>query len=369
MLTPYASRKSPQRAYTAQVGIFVIVLFAALYVTRDIALPIVLAVLFTITLAPVVRRLERYGVPAPATAAGIVLGLTLISATAVYFLSGPVMGWVKAAPLIGQELQLKLLPLRGSFAAVLEATETAGEIAEPTEADVQKVEVQDAGMVTWAASGMAQVLGMAGLTFALLLFLLASGQTVHEKIVHNLPTLTDKKRALRLVYNVEHDVSRYLLTIAAINSGLGVVIGVSMWIMEMPNPALWGVAAALLNFMPYIGAAIGIGTVAIVALVSFDTLLQAAVPPLVYLAATAIEGTIVTPVILGRRLAINSVAILLALALWSWLWGIPGALIAVPLLVAAKAFCDQFEGLSTWSDVLSPGGSAPLSEDETRKAA
>jgi predicted PurR-regulated permease PerM len=123
------------------------------------------------------------------------------------------------------------------------------------------------------------------------------------------------------------------------------------------------VAAALLNFIPFLGAVVGMATVALVAIVSFDTLSQAALPPLFYLAATSIEGGVVTPMVVGRRLALNTVAILLALALWAWLWGVVGALIAVPLLVAIKAFCDHFEELSDWGEFLSPGR-APAAEEE-----
>jgi predicted PurR-regulated permease PerM len=129
------------------------------------------------------------------------------------------------------------------------------------------------------------------------------------------------------------------------------------------QPLLWGVAAALLNFIPFLGAVVGMSMVALVAVVSFDTLSQAALPPLLYLAATALEGGIITPLIIGRRLAINTVAILLALALWAWLWGVVGALIAVPLLVAIKAFCDHFEELSDWGEFLSPGGSHAADEE------
>jgi predicted PurR-regulated permease PerM len=210
---------------------------------------------------------------------------------------------------------------------------------------------------------------MAGLTLILLLFLLASGQAVHEKIVRVLPTFKDKKRALRLIHDVEREVSQYLLTVTAINIGLGAVVAVAMWLTGMPSPILWGVAAALLNFIPYLGAILGIGLVALVALVSFGSLAEASLPPLLYFAATALEGGIFTPLIIGRRLAINAVAILLALSLWAWLWGVVGALIAVPLLVALKAFCDHFEELSQWGEFLSPSNRHQVAEEEEPAAA
>jgi len=356
-------RPYPRIILVPLIGIFVILLFAALHLAREIALPIVLAFLFAITFSPIVRRLQRRGVPPVVTAVTLVFGLALASFTGLYMLSGPVMQWVEAAPAIGQQVQYKLLPLRRPIAAVKELSEAAEEVDGESDPTVQKVEVTESVTLSWAASGAARFLGMAGLTFTLLLFLLASGQAVHEKIVRVVPTFSDKKRALRLIYDVEHEVSRYLLTVSAINAALGAVIATGMWLAGMPNPILWGVAAALLNFVPFLGAVVGMATVALVAVVSFDTLSQAALPPLFYLAATSIEGGIVTPMIVGRRLALNTVAILLALALWAWLWGVVGALIAVPLLVAIKAFCDHFEELSDWGEFLSPGRS-PAAEEE-----
>jgi predicted PurR-regulated permease PerM len=361
---PDARRSIPRVALVPLVGIFVILLFSALYFARDIALPIVLAFLFAITFSPIVRRLQRRGIPPAMTAVTLVLGLSLASLTGLYMLSGPVMQWVEAAPTIAQQVQYKLLPLRRPIAAVKELSEAAEEVdgggSDPT---VQRVEVREGVTLSVAAGGVSRFLGMAGLTFTLLLFLLASGQTLHEKIVRVVPTFHDKKRALRLIYDVERDVSQYLLTVTCINLGLGAVIATGMWMSGMPSPLLWGVAAALLNFIPFVGAVVGMATVALVAVVSFDTLSQAALPPLFYLAATAIEGGIVTPMIIGRRLALNIVAILLALALWAWLWGVVGALIAVPLLVAVKAFCDHFEELSDWGEFLSPGGTQIADEE------
>jgi predicted PurR-regulated permease PerM len=347
------------------IGIFVIMLFTALHLAREIALPVVLAFLFAITFSPIVRRLQRRRIPPALTALTLVGGLAIASLSGLYMLSGPVMQWIEAAPTVAQQVQYKLLPLRRPIAAVRELSEAAEEVDGQSDPTVQKVNVEESVTLSVAAGGALRFLGMAGLTFTLLLFLLASGTAVHEKIVRVLPTFKDKKRALRLIYDVEHEVSRYLLTVACINAVLGAVVAIAMWFVGMPSPLLWGVAAALLNFIPYLGAIVGIALVSLVAIVSFDTLSQAAVPPLLYLTATAIEGGFVTPMIIGRRLAINTVAILLALALWAWLWGVVGALIAVPLLVALKAFCDHFEELSDWGEFLAPGGRPTVADDES----
>ena len=364
VVEPEAGRPVPRAILVPLIGIFVILLFTALHFTRQVALPIVLALLLAITFSPVVRNLQRRGVPPVATAMVVVFGLALASLSGLYMLSGPVMQWIEAAPAIAQQVQYKLLPLRRPIAAVKEMSEAAEEVEGASDPTVQKVEVTEDVTLSVAAGGALRFLGMAGLTLTLLLFLLASGQAVHEKIVRVLPTFKDKKRALRLIYDVEREVSHYLLTVTVINIALGAVVAAAMWLTGMPSPILWGVAAALLNFIPYLGAIVGMVLVALVAVVSFGTLAQAALPPLLYFAATAIEGGILTPLIIGRRLAINAVAILLALSLWAWLWGVVGALIAVPLLVALKAFCDHFEELSQWGEFLSPSNRRHVTEEE-----
>jgi predicted PurR-regulated permease PerM len=205
-----------------------------------------------------------------------------------------------------------------------------------------------------------------GVTLILLLFLLASGDMFYEKLVKSLPTLTDKKRGVRIARTVQREVSRYLLTISLINTGLGAVIAAGMLAIGMPNPVLWGVLAALLNFIPYLGSLLGIVLVGLVALVSFDAIWPALLAPLIYLACTAVEAQLVTPLVIGRRLEMNPVVIFLAIAFWGWLWGIVGALIAVPLLVILKVFADHVESLSAAGEFLSARDVPQVPDDEER---
>src|SRR5690606_7446562 len=231
---------------------------------------------------------------------------------------------------------------------------------------VQKVVVQQPGLLARAAGGAMSVGSTAAITIVLLFFLLASGRLFYEKLVRILPTMTEKKRAIRVVYAVEEEVSGYLLTISAINAGLGVVIASVMWAIGMPNPILWGVMAAALNFVPYIGALVGAAVVAIVALVSFDTPGAALLPPFLYFLCTTIEGQFITPALLGRRLEMNTVAVFLAVAVWGWLWGVLGALMAVPILVSVRVLCDHFESLSSLGEFL--GGRVPEESEPEERA-
>jgi predicted PurR-regulated permease PerM len=159
---------------------------------------------------------------------------------------------------------------------------------------------------------------------------------------------------LRIARDIEREVSHYLLTITAINICLGIVIGTGMYFVGMPNPVLWGITATVLNFIPVLGAAVGIVVVGVVALVSMPTLGQALLAPGIYLACNAFEGQFFTPAMVGNRLQINSVAVILAIAFWGWLWGFIGVLVAVPLLIVIKVLSNHVEGLGGLSEFLGP---------------
>jgi predicted PurR-regulated permease PerM len=277
-----------------------------------------------------------------------------------FLLSRPVTEWVNSAPDISRKIQQKLAIFKLPVDAVIEASAQVENIAEgATASTVQKVAIQQPGMLSIAAASIVGGLTTAAITFVLLLFLLASGTMFYEKMIGILPAFGDKKRALTIAYDVERDVSHYLLTITLINIGFGATVAVAMALTRMPNPVLWGVAAALLNFVPYIGAIAGIVMVGTVSLISFESVGYAMLPPLLYAAFAIAEGQFVTPILLGRRLELNSVAIFICVALWSWLWGIVGAIIAVPLLVAVKVFCDHFDGLKSFGEFLS-GKPSPI---------
>ena len=348
----------------ALLGIFLILLVGLVFFARDFLLPVVLALLLALTLSPIVRFMQKRGVAAPISALFIVLIVLGIFCAGIFFLSGPVTEWVSQAPEISRKIQYKLAVLRSPVNAVVQASEQVGNIADSASAtDVQKVVIQQPGMLSIAAASAFGGITTAGVTFVLLLFLLSSGTMFYQKIISILPTLTDKKRALTIAYDVEREVSQYLSTITLINCGFGAAVAVAMTLTGMPNPVLWGVAAALLNFVPYIGALGGIVMVGMVALISFDSVGYAVIPPVLYAVCAFVEGQLVTPILLGRRLELNSVAIFICVALWSWLWGIVGAIIAVPLLVAVKVFCDHFEGLGSFGEFLS-GHPAPIPIEE-----
>ena len=331
-----------RRSNRLLTGILLILTGAAFYAAAAFFMPVVLALLLGLTLSPPVRFLHRKGLGEGVAAALVVLALSVAVAAAFAALGTPFYDLVNDAPRMAGEVREKFEQLREPMQTV---TDVADQVDEATGAGAQQVAVQQPGILSQVAGSAVSIVATTVITIILTLFLLASGDHFSEQIVKSFDTLTDKKRALRTVRDVEGEISRYLFTITLINAGLGIAVGTAMWLLGMPTPLLWGVLAALLNFLPYIGSLGGIAIVAIVSLATFPTVGAALLPPLAYFACTAIEGQFVTPTIVGRRLRINTVAVFVAVAFWSFLWSIPGALMAVPILVLLKVLCDNVSGL------------------------
>ncbi len=342
----------------------IVLALGAIYVAKALLMPMALAFMLTLALSPVVRALSRLGLPEAVSAMLVVIVLAGVLAAGVLNLSGPIQGWIADAPGLGRQVEAKLRQLRAPVDAARDATRKIEGMVESDDPDVQKVTIEQSGILTDAASGALSFAATVGVTFVLLFFLLASGRMFYDKLVRALPSLTEKKRAIRIAHAVEKQVSGYLFTIALINVSLGLVIAALMYAMGMPNPVLWGAMAALLNFIPYVGALIGLAVVSAVALITFDTLGQAVLTGGVFAICTVLEGQLITPTLVGRRLELNTVAVFIAVALWGWLWGIPGALIAVPLLVSLRVLCEHIEALSTLGEFISAAPPAVLDDDE-----
>lgn len=354
----------------ALTGLFILAFVYALYFAREFFMPVVLAFLLALTLTPIVRFLGRRGIPAALSATLLVI----VSAGAIgitgYMVSGPVADLVSEAPSIGQRVTERLAELRRPLDHLLRISSQVDHITDAVEEPgVQKVVVAQPGIISRAAGNLISAGTSIAITFVLSLFLLASGTMFYEKIVQSFTRLSDKKRALRVVYDVEREISHYLLTISLINAGLGVAIALGLWAIGLPNPFVWGIAAGALNFLPYVGATLTILAVTAISLVSFDSFTYALIAPAYMLLCNFIEAHAVTPFVVGRRLELNAVAIFIAVAFWSWLWGVVGALIAVPLLVAVKVFCDHFESLRHVGNFLSAQQTAEEADEPAANTA
>ncbi|ESY68725.1 AI-2E family transporter [Mesorhizobium sp. M1050] len=360
-----AARADMHLTRSLLVGIFLFMAIYALYFARAFFMPVILAFLLTLTLTPIVRLLRKRGIPDVVSATVLVLLSLFVFASAGYLLSGPVIELINNTSSIGQRLTERLAQLRRPLEKIMQISHQIEQLTETSqEPGVQKVAVAQSGILSAAASNILSAGTSLTIIFVLSLFLLASGTMFYEKIIQSFARLSEKKRALRVVYDVEREISHYLLTVTIINAGLGAVIGLGLWALGVPNPQVWGITAAMLNFLPYVGALLTIMLVTIMSLISFDTVSYALLAPAFVLLCDIIEGQFVTPTVVGRRLEINAVAILIAIAFWSWLWGFVGALMAVPLLVVIKVFCDHFDGLSHVGNFLAAQHTAVIEDED-----
>jgi len=343
---PAAVWSSPALSVLALLAI----LYSA-YLARSLLIPMALALMLSLVLTPAVRTMHRKGVPKAVSAAGLVALLFAAIAYALLALSGPAVSWLERAPVLMQRLELELIPLKETVREVAEAAKKVEEMA-AVEGAAPTVEVAGSslrGLIYAHTRGL--VVGAVSILF-LLYFFLAWGGVLMRRLESWL-RLEGRETPLREIgRQVQAELSRYLATITAINVVLGVVVTVTLYLLGMPNPALWGVMAGLLNFAPYIGPFVTLVIIAIVSMLTFDAPVQSLLPPAAFLLLTALEGQLITPSIVGRNLALNPLVVFVSIVFWMWLWGIPGALMAVPILAILKISGDRIEHLQPMARVL-----------------
>ncbi|TQM94041.1 AI-2E family transporter [Roseinatronobacter monicus] len=364
-----AARHPPVPA-GAVVGIFIILLLAAVQHAREFLLPVVVALLLFFVFVPVQRRLQRIGLPGAAIAAVLVLGLLVGIAAIFFLLSGPVMEVANNLPDIVQDITARIEAARDVFLAIVQGFR-AGEETDipqlrpaPAEAIAENGESQESDLLMSTVSGALVYLAetpamVAQVIFALVLlfFLLSSSDLIYLKIIQSFDGFGEKRAAYNALREVEQNLGGYLGTVSFINAGLGVSIGLAMWALGMPVPLLFAVLAFLLNFIPYLGAVMGVVLASLVALLWYDTLLSVLMVAGVYMMLTTFEGQLITPSLLARRLRMNTVLVFLSVAFWAWMWSFLGMLIAVPLLVALRVISEQIPGWRKFANLLS--GEAP----------
>jgi predicted PurR-regulated permease PerM len=321
-------------------GIFFILAFAVLTYGKAFFVPILMAMLLALVFSPIRRALERKGIPA-AIGAGLISTSFLIVVVGVMFIiSNSLQNWLmEYKELIPRAIE-KIEILTGKVKPVLEATEELEKFTKP-ETSVQEVVIKEASAASSVASLTPMIVGQSVLSFATMIFLLASGEMFYEKLVKVIPRFGDKERAVSVFRNIESQLSQYLLTITVINLATGICVGFAMWALGMPDPVLFGVLAFLLNYIPYLGGAFGVALSFLIGLLTFDSLGAAFLPAFIYWALTSIEGQFITPVLVGRRLKLNAVVVFVSVAFWAWLWSIMGMFLATPLLIVIKVFSDN----------------------------
>lgn len=319
-------------AQFAVVGIFLILLVAALGLARPVLLPVAAAFVVTMMLGPLSLRADRHKVPKLVTAivlwllvAGVFYGLIML-------LSAPVGDWIAKAPEIGRNIQDKLRVLDRPLAALRELRNALL----PSEAG-KGIQFDIMAIVQPAMSIVTPAIGQLVIFFGALFFMLLGRTRIRSETVAMFRSRAGRLKVLKILNAIEHNLTGYLSVVAVINLTMGLIGGGIAWAVGLPDPVAWGVLAFVLNFIPYLGSLLVEAGMFTVGLVSFPMLTQAMIAPLLYLACATFEGEIVTPSAVGRKFTLNPLMVFLALVFWTWLWGPVGAFLAVPLLIMGLA--------------------------------
>jgi len=341
---------------TVLAGVAVIFL---LYFGHAFFVPIAIALLFNILFRPLVRWLERRQVGAPIGATIVVLLALAGLGAAGRALSAPVKVWVAKAPQSMSAARERLATLKkpvqqlDSAAAQLQGAGQPGPHgkgqaatpATPTPASASPLLGRVLGTTTSFVATVVEVV-------LLLWLLLASGDLFYEKTMRVLPAAGDRRAAAKVANDTEAAVAGYLVATALINLGQAAAVGLAMWLVGMPDPALWAVLTFALEFIPYLGGAVMVGLLTIVAFTTFSGLWRILAAPGSYLVITTLQNNLVSPVVYGRRLKLNPVAVLVGVMFWWTLWGVPGAFLAVPIIATVKVLGDHLPRLRPLGEFL-----------------
>jgi predicted PurR-regulated permease PerM len=325
----------------------------ALYVGKDVVLPIMLAVVLKLLLQPTMDFLRnRLRLPAAFAALLLIICLFLFIATVLFAISGPASAWIGKLPEVLPILKPKLGVLREPIDYLQGMFKELEEVAaSPAQgASVPTVAVKDPTAITsklaWSTiSILTRLLS----TLVILFFLLAAGDRLLRGLIEVLPRFSDKRQAVDIASEIQRQIGGYLFIITLMNAAVGVLTGLATWSCGLGDPILWGVAAFLLNFVPIIGPLVGVGIFLLAGLVALEWPWSAFLPAGLYLLIHIAEGEIITPLLLAKRFTLNPVVVIVALFFWHALWGVPGALLAVPLVAMFKIASDRIE-------VLRPAG-------------
>lgn len=367
-------RGLPRIANWALVGIFLIMGFAAIAAARDFLMPVTMAVLLFFVFTPLRRLAQRRGIPDGLTALGITISILLTVTVIAYAASGPVSRAMNNMPFIATQLEQKFENVRDSLGGLRDAARRideagSGEIVDGPEVPTT-IRIEQGGETTLGAVvKVAPVLvAQTIFTLVLLFFMIASGDLLYLKIVQSFDRMRDKRAAYLALREIEGSLGNYLGAITIINAGLGMAVGLAMWAWGMPAPLLFGLGAFVLNFIPYLGAISGSIIATLVALIVMPDLFWPLMVGLTYLGLTSLEGQIITPYFVSRRLQMNTVVVFLAVALWAWLWSVIGMVIAVPVLVVLRVLAEHVPGWEKFGNFLA-GEAPPALEDDDEEDA
>ncbi|MCR6663289.1 MAG: AI-2E family transporter [Luteimonas sp.] len=325
-----------------------------LWAAQELLLPVLLAMFFALIGNPIIRLLRKLYVPRFIAALAVLTGGLAGAILLTHQMLPPAMEWASQAPREMRQIAPKLRELTKPMHEANKAAETiaraaGGETGRKPEV-VRTAQDDPYRIVTRTPRLLASLLAVVLLTF----FFMVYGEKLQRNAIALLPGRQQKKFTVEILHGIEREVSRYVLTISVINTLVGLAFAGILALLGFspPEALLWGTVVALLNFAPYVGPLIGMIAMLLVGFVSFDDPLQSLLPAGAYLLLHTLEGQLVTPIVLGRRMALSPLVLILALMLFGWLWGIIGLLLAVPLLVCVKLVLARVEGMEGWARLL-----------------
>ncbi len=340
---------------------------ALLHWAREVFIPIVLSVLISYALQPIVTLLMRARLPRVIAAALVMILFTGGVLYSGYALSDDAMAMVAAVPTAAAKLRVAMRRTDSAPGTIEQVQKAADELQKtadeagarnPVPAGVQRVQVEEPAIdvkayVSWGSAGALAFAGEATLVVFFVFFLLVSGDIVKRKLVRIAgPSFENKKITVQIINEIDAQIAKFLL-LRVLTSG---VVGIATWVafkwMGVHHAALWGVAAGVFNSVPYFGPVLVAGATAIAAFLQFGTIAMAIYVSGVSVVITSLEGWLLTPWLTSRAARTNEVAMFIGLIFWSFVWGIWGTLLAVPMLVVVKAFCDRIENLKPVGELL-----------------
>jgi predicted PurR-regulated permease PerM len=314
-----------QAAHLGTIGIFIIMCGAVLDIARPVIMPIVAAAVFGTMLGPLARLTRKWGVPS-ALFAIVTVGLFLLLVQGItVMVSAPLVEWVGKAPELVQAIKAKLEALEGGYATLRNLQALFG--------GSSGIKVDLSGLVQPTVVFLTPTIGELLIFFTTLFFVLLDRTELRKHMILLFKDQDDRLRVIRILNDVERNLSRYIGTVTLINLAIGAITTIGAWALGFKTPFLFGALAFVCNYIPYIGPAIVTLALFAVGLISFPSLAYAAVAPALFVALTTFEGHVVTPSVVGRRLTLNPLGVFLSLAFWTWLWGPVGAFLSVPFLI------------------------------------
>jgi predicted PurR-regulated permease PerM len=333
-------------------GLFVLAMLTTAFVAREVVLPLVFAIVLKLLLQPALRVLERLHIPRLVAALLLILALfgTIVGlGTAI---SGPARTWAaklpEGIPRLEERLSFTRVPINTLQLFLRQVEDIGGTGPSPNGA----VSERGAALLTTLFTGTRNFASGFFTTVLFLFFLLVSGDIFLHRLVEILPHFSSKRQVVDISRQIEHDISAYLVTITIMNAAVGLVMALAVWLTGVGDPILWGTVAFLLNYVPILGTALGVLIFLLAGLLTVDTLWLALLPAGLYVGLHLIEGQTLTPMLLARRFTLNPVLVIISLVFWFWMWGIPGAILSVPMLATTKIICDRIRPLAAFGHFL-----------------